>query len=227
MGILKVITIEKLQKFYDDLKIKIKNNHYTKTEIDDKLKNVNIDTSSLLDKATYDSDNDGIIDIAKTLDGMSEENLNKMIEIINMLEGSNPQQYIGTNLDNELGLYYLPTTNSNIGNKIEQRVALNVKVGDMIPIESVADMQDQKAFIQVFNYVEGEQDKISTLKEFNNANAENFIYNTDNIEFDESCHIKNKYVLDNSLNNVSGLYETKLDKSKFIELVGLTSEVSE
>ena len=179
-----------------------------------------------LDKATYDQDNDGIVDVAKTLDGMSEENLAKMIEMIELLNGSNPQQYLGTNIDNEFGLHYLPTTDDDIGNKIEQRVALNVKSGDVLTIESVADMQDQKAFIQVFNYVEGEEDTISTLKEFNNANTENFVY-SDDITFDDSCHIRNKYVLDNNLNSTTGFYETSFNKSEFIDLIKLTSEVNE
>ena len=180
-----------------------------------------------LDKATYDQDNDGIVDVAKTLDGMSEENLAKMIEMIELLNGSNPQQYLGTNVDNKFGLHYLPTTDTNTGNKIEQRVALNVKSGDVLTIESVADMQDQKAFIQVFNYVEGEEDTISTLKEFNNANAENFVYNNDNIEFDDRCHIKNEYTLSNTLNSETSFYESKLNKAEFIELVGLASEVND
>ena len=182
-----------------------------------------------LDKTTYASEiNEGSVklsDEAKTLTGISEENLNKMKEMLEALESSNPQQYLGTNVDNEFGLHYIPTTDSETGNKIEQRVALDVKSGDVLTIESVADMQDQKAFIQVFNYVEGEEDTISTLKEFNNANAENFVYSED-IVFDDSCHIKNEYVLNNELNSEE-LYETKLNKNEFIELINLTSEVNE
>ena len=183
-----------------------------------------------LDKTIYASEiNEGSVklsDEAKTLTGISEENLNKMKEMLEALESSNPQQYLGTNVDNEFGLHYIPTTDSETGNKIEQRVALNVKSGDVLTIESVADMQDQKAFIQVFNYVEGEEDSISTLKEFNNANAENFVYDNDNIEFDDSCHIKNEYTLSNTLNSETNFYETKLNKADFIDLVNLRSEVN-
>lgn len=319
MGILKVITIEKLQKFYDDLKIKIKNNHYTKTEIDDKLKNVNIDTSSLLDKATYDSDNDGIVDIAKTansiayanvigtpklsnvaisgdyfdlinapsypitpelaivattgsyndltdkptiptksseltldnvytkneidttvatkgdmtkavydtdndgivdraklIDGMTKNDLDKMIELLTLLHSSNPQQYLGTNFNNELGMYYFPI-NQETHNSIEQKVALNVKTGDTISIETANPLIEQKAFVQVFEYEEGTNDVISTIKEFNNTNADNFICG-DNVTFDNSCHIKNEYDLNSALDETDGYYKSEIiNKDNFIE----------
>ena len=188
-----------------------------------------IDTSNLLDKETFkgkEIDSVKKADVAKNLENLSEDNLNKLINIINLFNSTNPQQYLGTNTENELGLYYLPTTNDDVGNSIEQRVALNVKSGEVIPIETIADMQDQKAFIQVYKFEEGEQDVISTLKEFNNANKDNFIY-SDNVEFDDTCHIKNKYVLQNTLNDSTGLYETKVNKTEFLDLFSLTSEVNE
>lgn len=219
----KVITVEKLQKFYDDLKVKIKNNHYTKTEIDNKLSNMPLDISNLLDKTTYDADNDGIVDKAKLIDGMTKEDLDKMIRLLTLLQSSNPQQYLGTNIDNQFGLYYFPT-NQEGHNSIEQKVALNVNIGDTITIESVANMQEQKAFVQVYKYVEGESDVINTIKEFNNANKDNFICSND-VTFNDSCHIKNEYTLESILNS-DNFYEITINKTEFLSLVGINSEVN-
>ena len=81
-----------------------------------------IDTSNLLDKETFkgkEIDSVKKADVAKNLENLSEDNLNKLINIINLFNSTNHQQYLGTNTENELGLYYLPTTNDNVGNSIE------------------------------------------------------------------------------------------------------------
>ena len=188
------------------------------------------DTSGLLDKETFKGKEINRVkkaDIAKELENLSKDNVNKLLQILSFINGSNPQQYLGTNIDNELGMHYLPTNSGTTnGNSIEQRVVLNVKSGDIIPVETVADMQDQKAFIQVFKFEEGDQDVISTLKEFNNTNEDNFIYNSDNVSFDDTCHIKNKYTLSSTLNSDTELYETKFNKSEFLNIQSMSSEVN-
>nr|DAH73513.1 MAG TPA: hypothetical protein [Caudoviricetes sp.] len=201
---------------------------YTKTEIDTKIDTVEVDTSALLDKATYADTETGVVKKAKTakaLEGVTKENLDKMITIINLLNSSNPQQYIGTNIDNEFGLHYLPTDEHKDLN-IEQRVALNIKTGDIINIESKADMQEQKAFIQIFKYVEGETDLINTIKEFNNTDKDNFIYNKNNIVFDTNCHIKNEYEDVSVKNEDSSFYETVFNKVDFLNINNIISEVN-
>lgn len=191
-----------------------------------------IDTSRLVTKeefnttlSIYDSDQDGVIDKAKILEGMTENDLSQLLTIFDAIKSSNPQQYLGTNLENKLGMYYLPI-NQNKRSSLEQKVALNVSNGQIIQIESAIDIEEQKALVQVYKYIEGEQDTVHTLKEFNNANKENFIY-SDNVEFDDTCYIKNKYVLQNTLNDSTGLYETKFNKAEFLDLFSLTSEVNE
>lgn len=212
--------IMEIKEYVDTLITKLKTNisstFYNKTEVDDLLDNVEVNTSTLLDKATYDADNDGIVDKAKMIEGMGETDLNNMLQLLALLQSSNPQQYIGTNLSNELGMYYFPTEQES-HNSIEQKVALNVKTGDTITIETTKPLIDQKAFVQVFEYSEGTNDIISTIKEFNNANADNFICG-DNITFDDSCHIKNKYALNSALDDTDGYYKSEIiNKDDFIE----------
>ena len=64
-----------IKEYIDTLISKLKTNisttFYNKNEIDSRLENIEVDTSNLLDKSTYDSDNDGIVDeskVAQTLE---------------------------------------------------------------------------------------------------------------------------------------------------------------
>lgn len=180
-----------------------------------------VDITNLLDKNTYDSDNDGIVDKAKLLEGMTENGLAQLLKLLELIQSSNPQQYFGTNSENKLGMYYFPI-NRDGSNSLDQKVILNASKGQIIPIESVTDI-NQKALVQVYKYIEGEQDIIHTLKEFNNSNSDNFIY-SNNVEFNDSCHIKNEYIVHSTLNEITGLYETKLNKGEFIDINKITYE---
>lgn len=163
----------------------------------------------------YDNDGDGIVDKSKISENIEDIDKEKLIKIINAISKTNPQQYLGTDLNNKLGCHYFPI-NQATHNSIEQKVSLNVKKGDIIFIESISDMQEQKAFVQVYKYIEGEENVIATLKKFNNTCKENFIY-TNNIEFDDSCHIKNKYLYNTAL--VDGVYQTDIiNKNEFLSI---------
>lgn len=157
------------------------------------------------------SSNDFTNDYKSKLEGLAggnitEENAAKLNDLLNILNKKNPQQYLGTNLNNELGLYYFPI-NQNTHNSIEQRVSLDVTTGSTITIESSIDTSTQKAFVQVYKYIEGLQNVLNTIKEFNNSNSENFI-NSNNISFDTNCHIKNNFYYNTIV--VDNLYETDI-----------------
>ena len=94
-----------------------------------------------------------------------------------------------------------------------------------INIEKGSKLCDK--IVQVWEFEEGGTDITTVAKTFNNHTNENFFYD-DNIEFtDDVCKVKDEFVLNNTLNDTTGLYETKLNKSDFIELISLTSEVIE
>ena len=107
---------------------------------------------------------------------------------------------------------------SNKSYEVQQKVSLNVASNDTISIPT----NDTKNKIMVDNYkfIQGGETSTSILKEFNNGNKTNFIYNKDEIDFNNtSMSIKNKYKLSNNLNNDTNLYESDvINKSDFIEI---------
>ena len=102
--------------------------------------------------------------------------------------------------------------------EIQQKVSLNVTSTE--PIQIYTNDINNKLVIDNYKFVEGENDVTSILKEFNNEKESNFIYNNDEITFNNtSMHIKNKYLLTNNLNNDTNLYESDIiNKSDFIEI---------
>ena len=102
--------------------------------------------------------------------------------------------------------------------EIQQKVSLNVTSTE--PIQIYTNDINNKMIIDNYKFVEGENDVTSILKEFNNKKESNFIYNNDEITFNNtSMHIKNKYLLTNNLNNDTNLYESDIiNKSDFIEI---------
>ena len=93
-----------------------------------------------------------------------------------------------------------------------------------IKIEKGSKLCDQ--IVQVWEFEEGGTDLTTVAKTFNNHTSENFFYDSENIEFtDDVCKVKDKFVLNNNLNEETGVYEIKLNKSEFIELISLESEV--
>lgn len=102
--------------------------------------------------------------------------------------------------------------------EIQQKVSLNVTSTE--PIQIYTNDINNKLVIDNYKFVEGENDVTSILKEFNNEKESNFIYNNDEITFNNtSMSIKNKYLLTNNLNNDTNLYESDvINKSDFIEI---------
>ena len=103
-------------------------------------------------------------------------------------------------------------------NEVQQKVSLNVTSTE--PIQIYTNDINNKLVIDNYKFVEGESDITSVLKEFNNKKESNFIYNNDEITFNNtSMSIKNEYLLTNNLNNDTNLYESHIiNKSDFIEI---------
>ena len=102
--------------------------------------------------------------------------------------------------------------------EIQQKVSLNVTSTE--PIQIYTNDINNKLVIDNYKFVEGENDITSIIKEFNNEKESNFIYNNDEITFNNtSMSIKNEYLLTNTLNNDTNLYESDIiNKSDFIEI---------
>ena len=102
--------------------------------------------------------------------------------------------------------------------EVQQKVSLNATPTE--PIQIYTNDSNNKTMIDNYKFVEGESGITSILKEFNNKKETNFIYNKDEIDFNNiSMSIKNKYRLSNNLNNDTDLYESDIiNKSDFIEI---------
>lgn len=102
-------------------------------------------------------------------------------------------------------------------NEIQQKVSLNATKNDSVEI-ATAD-SNNKLMIDNYKFIKGTENTTSIVKKFNNSNKDNFIYNPDEIDFDDNntC-VKNKYVYDTKANS-DGLYESEvINKSDFLEI---------
>ena len=116
--------------------------------------------------------------------------------------------------NNQLYNFANPSTDNN---EIQQKVSLNATKNNSVEI-ATAD-SNNKLMIENYKFIKGTENTISIVKKFNNSNKDNFIYNPDEIDFDDNntC-VKNKYVYDMKANS-DGLYESEvINKSDFLEI---------
>ena len=116
--------------------------------------------------------------------------------------------------NNQLYNFTNPSTDNN---EIQQKVSLNATKNNSVEI-TTAD-SNNKLMIENYKFIKGKENTTSIIKKFNNSNKDNFIYNPDEIDFDDNntC-VKNKYVYDMKANS-DGLYESEvINKNDFIEI---------
>lgn len=186
---------------------------YRQTEIDTKLDNITIDTSELLDKATYASKtNEGSIkmaDEAKKIEGIEESSLFSVY-------GKSPS--------GAEGFYEFPIGVINENTNKFQSVRQNAIANEVYTVELINENKKNDLIVQCYEFKEGEQDVVTTLREFNNTDSNNFYYDEDNIVFDNGMKIKNNYKINETLNS-DGYYETEIiTKSNYLELIGMEVE---
>lgn len=200
-------TVDKLGKYITDnflTKDAIKEGDGVTINKTDGNVTVNINTETLMKKGIYASEmNEGYVKKADEA---------KMVEA---LKGAQPGMYLGTDSNGNYGAYRLPFSEESQEKGIYQMVLLNPPVNSPQSVESMVDLQECKVFAQAYKFVAGEQDIVSTLKEFNNANKDSFYCNSDVISFEENMKINNlhdiKYV------TVNDYFESEIiDKEKFI-----------
>ena len=190
-----------ITKFVSDIKDKF----YNKSEIDKKIENITVDTTNLLDKQTYDSDDDGVVDNAKKA------------EKITGLEAAPLFSVYGKSPDGEEGYYEFPIGYIDDQTNKFQSVRQNAKANQIYTVELIKSNKLNDLIIQAYEFTEGTQDVVSTLKEFNNSDASNFYYDKDNLVFtNEGAKIKNEYEVMSTKNEDTGFYELDLSKEEFI-----------
>ena len=116
--------------------------------------------------------------------------------------------------NNQLYNFANPSTDNN---EIQQKVSLNAAKNNSVEI-ATAD-SNNKLMIDNYKFIKGRENTTSIIKKFNNSNKDNFIYNPDEIDFDDNntC-VKNKYIYDMKANS-DGLYESEvINKNDFLEI---------
>ena len=116
--------------------------------------------------------------------------------------------------NNQLYNFTNPSTDNN---EIQQKVSLNATKNNSVEITTVDS--NNKLMIENYKFIKGKENTTSIIKKFNNSNKDNFIYNPDEIDFDDNntC-VKNKYVYDMKANS-DGLYESEvINKNDFLEI---------
>lgn len=179
-----------------------------------KNKPIEIETSNILDKATYDTNNDGIVDKAS---------IAKKIENI---ESAPLFSVYGKSPNGEMGFYEFPIGVINDETNKFQSVRQNAKANEVYTIELISPNKLNDLIIQAYEFIQGEQDVVTTLKEFNNKDANNFYYDKDNVVFtNEGAKIKNEYEVISTKNKNTGFYELDLSQEGFISnIMDISSE---
>lgn len=163
-----------------------------------------------MQKSIYDSNNNGIVDyaeLAQTIEGALESNPGEVYR-------HNP-------LTNKVEFCPLPVGNTK--EPIEPIIfnALTKDVATYIEL----DGEYTSNCVQVSEKLEDETNITVTLESYTNSLV---TYKTDNVVCTTNgLSVKDEYILDNTLNDTTGLYETKFNKGEFVELIKLTSEVNE
>ena len=156
-----------------------------------------------------------ISEYASAINQGSVAKADKALEIDGVKQ-AHPLMYYGTDNNGNIGFHYIPFDKTNSNGQMEQRVILNAKANETYTIDSVNDLSDGKVLVQAYKFVQGEQNVIRTIKEFNNSNSENFYYDKTNILFNDGCSIRNTFEVNVSQNGQ--IYKTNtINKAEFSE----------
>ena len=209
------ISVNNLKEILRDFKSKlIDKNTFdaTKTDLEEKISN--IDTSTFMDKNTYDTDDDGIVDEAKTAN------------TIKGLESASLFSVYGKSPEGKEGYYEFPIGYIDDQTNKFQSVRQDAKANEVYTVELIKSNKLNDLIIQAYEFTEGTQDVVTTLKEFNNKDANNFYYDKDNLAFtDEGAKIKNIYNVMSTRNEDTGFYELDLSQEGFIsDIVDISIE---
>ena len=209
------ISVNNLKEILRDFKSKIIDKNTfdaTKTDLEEKISN--IDTSNFMGKAIYDTDNDGIVDKSK------------YSESIEGIESAPLFSVYGKSPEGKEGYYEFPIGYIDDQTNKFQSVRQNAKANEVYTIELISPNKLNDLIIQAYEFIQGEQDVVTTLKEFNNKDANNFYYDKDNVVFtNEGTEIKNEYEVISTKNENTRFYELDFSKEGFIgDIMNITIE---
>ena len=195
----------------------IKEKFYNKVEVDETIADIKekyATKDEVLDKATYDTDNDGVVDKSK------------YSESIEGIESAPLFSVYGKSPEGKEGYYEFPIGYIDDQTNKFQSVRQNAKANQIYTVELIKSNKLNDLIIQAYEFTEGAQDVVSTLKEFNNKDANNFYYDKDNVIFtDEGAKIKNDYEVISTKNEDTGFYELDFSKEGFIsDIANITIE---
>ena len=159
-----------------------------------------------LDKDTYMSE-------------INEGNV-KSADVANKIKGTElakPYQFFGLDGTGEAKFQYLPIQGDGqvTQGNFEQRKIIDAKANNIYEIGSLNELDECKIFVQAYTEIEGQQNIVGTIKEFNNIHKNSF-YCNNNVEFsEEGCFIKTIYPLE--VSSYNNLYKTNtINKNDYI-----------
>ena len=191
------------------------------TPIYNKINEAFAKKDDILDKKIYDTNNDGIIDEAES---------SKTSDKINGIESAPLFSVYGKSPNGKEGFYEFPIGYIDDQTNKFQSVRQNAKANEVYVIELIKQNKLNDLIIQAYEFTQGEQDVVTTLKEFNNSDSDNFYYDKDNLVFtSDGCKIKNEYEVTSTPSTTEeGLYEIDFSKEGFIsDITNITVEVIE
>ena len=147
------ISVNNLKEILRDFRSKVIDKNTfdaTKTDLEEKINN--IDTTNFMSKAIYDTDDDGIVDEAKTAN------------TIKGLESAALFSVYGKSPEGKEGYYEFPIGYIDDQTNKFQSVRQDAKANEVYTIELIKSNKLNDLIIQAYEFIQGEQDVVTTLK---------------------------------------------------------------
>jgi hypothetical protein len=98
----------------------------------------------------------------------------------------------------------------------------NVTAGDVLELQTSFNFNINNAIIQVYKFIAGKTGLTKIVSDFKSGEAQNYIYNSENVEFSDAnsgqIKIKDSYSIPISVNE-DGFYETQIiSKSDYVDI---------
>lgn len=170
-------------------------------------------------KSDFDGDYNSLINKPDTSN--SEETKTHILTDIYGEEGVHGFRYYNNTLQvqNAEGDWFDVISGGGDSSNIHQLSFLNVRTNDVKYLNLDVGNVFTKSLIQAYKFIPGQTNIVETLKSFNNADASNFNYNDENVEFtDKGMGIKDTYELKRTKYN-DELYITEaFNKDDFVDI---------
>lgn len=170
-------------------------------------------------KSDFDGDYNSLINKPDTSN--SEETKTHILTDIYGEEGVHGFRYYNNTLQvqNAEGDWFDVILGGGDSSNIHQLSFLNVRANDVKYLNLDVGNVFTKSLIQAYKFIPGQTNIVETLKSFNNADASNFNYNDENVEFTyNGMGIKDNYELTMSKYNDELYITESFNKNDFIDI---------